>query len=144
MYFFLTFDMSECAKCSSRTVTCVLYVVALGGLVNLRVELLLGPRVTVMTVFSCIAGTWIAPIISRFDLGTKNSGVSDFESEGPGSSPISYKCWRDFVNAVTTFKDLLKNGRFVGTENPSYSARIYLSNKASELFHFGNFGGLVG
>jgi hypothetical protein len=56
--------MSERAECSSRAVACVLDVIAFGRLVNLRVKLLLRPRVAILASIAGFTGRRIAPFVT--------------------------------------------------------------------------------
>lgn len=60
--------MREGAKWPPRAVAGVLDVVALGGLVDLRVELLLRARVAVLAAVARLAAHGVAPLVAGLDL----------------------------------------------------------------------------
>ena len=68
----LTFDVCEGAEGASRAVARVLDVVALGRLVDLGVELLLGPGVAVLAVLASIARHRVAPLVAGLDLRARS------------------------------------------------------------------------
>ena len=68
----LTFDVCEGAEGASRAVARVLDVVALGRLVDLGVELLLGARVAVLAVLARLARRRVAPLVARLDLRARS------------------------------------------------------------------------
>ena len=68
----LTFNVRECAEGSARAVARVLDVVALGRLVDLGVELLLGARVAVLAVLARLARHRVAPLVAGLDLRARS------------------------------------------------------------------------
>lgn len=64
--------MGECAERSARAVARVLDVVALGRLVDLGVELLLGARVAVLAVVARLAHRRVAPLVAGLDLRARS------------------------------------------------------------------------
>ena len=68
----LTFDVREGAEGAARAVARVLDVVALGRLVDLGVELLLGARVAVLAVVARLAHRRVAPLVAGLDLRARS------------------------------------------------------------------------
>ena len=64
--------MREGAEGAARAVARVLDVVALGRLVDLGVELLLGARVAVLAVLARLARRRVAPLVARLDLRARS------------------------------------------------------------------------
>ena len=62
--------MGEGAENAPRAVARLLHVVALGRLVDLRVELLLGPRVAVDAIVALVAVPRLAPFLAVLHIGT--------------------------------------------------------------------------
>ena len=67
--------MCKGTECSARTVAGVLDVVTLGGLVDLGVELLLRPGVTVLAGVPRVAVDRVPPLVRRLDRGTRSRSV---------------------------------------------------------------------
>ena len=67
--------MREGAEQPPRTVSGLLYVVALGGLVYLRVELLLGARVAVAARVARLAVAGLAPLLAVLHVGARCAAV---------------------------------------------------------------------
>ena len=65
----LTIYMGERAEGASRTVARLLHVVAFGGFVDFRVELLVGAGVTVLTVVDLLAVCRVSPLVTYLDIG---------------------------------------------------------------------------
>ena len=68
----LTFYVGEGAERAARAVARVLDVVALGRLVDLGVELLLGARVAVLAVVARLAHARVAPLVAGLDLRARS------------------------------------------------------------------------
>ena len=71
----LTFKVCKSTECSTRTIAGVLDVVTLGGFVDLRVELLLGPGVTVLARVPGITVDRVTPLVRRLDRGAGRAPV---------------------------------------------------------------------
>ena len=71
----LTFKMCEGTECSSGAVAGVDDVIAFGGLVDLGVELLLRPGVTVLAGVPRVAIDRVPPLVRRLDRGTRSRSV---------------------------------------------------------------------
>ena len=71
----LTFKVCKSTECSTGTIAGVLDVITLGGLVDLGVELLLGPGVTVLTRVARITVDRVAPLVCRLDCGARGGSV---------------------------------------------------------------------
>lgn len=67
--------MGERAKHAARTIAGDLHVIALGRLVDLRMELLFGARVTILTVVAGLAVGRFAPLLAMFDVRTRRRAV---------------------------------------------------------------------
>lgn len=67
--------MCECAEEAARAVAGLLHVVALGGLVYLRVELLLGARVAVAAAVPHLAVAGLAPLLRVLHAGARRAAV---------------------------------------------------------------------
>ena len=67
--------MCKSTECSTGTIAGVLDVVTLGGLVDLGVELLLGPGVTVLTRVARITVDRVTPLVCRLDCGARGGSV---------------------------------------------------------------------
>ena len=80
--------MSECTESAPRAVAGVLDVVALGGLVDLWMELLLCPRVAVLAVLSGLAGHGVAPLVPCFDLWTGRRSAEKEKARGKSNGWI--------------------------------------------------------
>lgn len=66
-----TFHVSKCTENTSRAITRLLYVVALGALVYFGVELLLSPGVTIRTHIAAVAVARLAPFLAVFHVRTR-------------------------------------------------------------------------
>lgn len=75
--------MSESTERPSRTVATLLNVIAFGGFVDLRVELLFCPRVAVRTAFSALTFTRVPPLITVLHRGTRQGSVFVFVRAPP-------------------------------------------------------------
>ena len=71
----LTFKMCKCTECAPGTVGSVLDVITLGRLVDLGVELLLGPGVAVLTRVAHLAVDGVAPLVRRLYRGAGGGPV---------------------------------------------------------------------
>ena len=67
--------MRKSTEGTPRAIAGVLYVVAFGRLVDLRMELLLSPGVTVLATVAGVARHGIAPFVARLDVGTRRRTV---------------------------------------------------------------------
>lgn len=75
--------MSKCAKCPSRAITRVLDVVALGRLVDFRVELLLSPGMAILTGVSGLAAHGVTPFVPTLHVGTGRRSVLELFGAAP-------------------------------------------------------------
>lgn len=71
----LTLDVREGAEEPARAVARLLHVVALGGLVYLGVELLLGARVAVPAAVARLAVGGLAPLLAVLHVGARRAAV---------------------------------------------------------------------
>ena len=71
----LTFKVGECTECAPGAVGSVLDVITLGALVDLGVELLLSPGVTVLARVAHVAVHGVAPLVRRLDRGAGRGPV---------------------------------------------------------------------
>ena len=71
----LDVDVSEGAEGVARTIAGGDHVVALGRLVDLRVELLLGARVTVLAHVAVLAHSGLEPVVALLDIGARRRAV---------------------------------------------------------------------
>ena len=79
----LTFKMCEGTECSSGTVAGVDDVIAFGGLVDLGVELLLGPGVAVLAVVPLVAVGRVPPLVRCLDCRTRSAPVLELLGTPP-------------------------------------------------------------
>lgn len=68
-------DVSKGAEGPARTIARRDHVITLGGLVDLRVKLLLGARVTVFTRVAVLAHGRLQPVIALLHIGTRRRPV---------------------------------------------------------------------
>jgi hypothetical protein len=77
----LTIHVGKGAEGPPRAVAGVLNVVALGRLVDLRVELLLCTRVAVLAVVAGVAGRRVAPLVARLDVRARRRPRVNFTNK---------------------------------------------------------------
>ena len=73
--------MGKCTERSPRTVARLLDVIALGGLVDLWMELLLCPSVAVTARVALITIGRVSPLVVQLDIGTRGGTVRERERE---------------------------------------------------------------
>ena len=71
----LLFNVSKGAERTTWTVASGDHVVTLGRLVNLRMKLLLGPRVTVLALVAILADGRLEPVVALLDVGARRGAV---------------------------------------------------------------------